>query len=106
VLRVSNVLWVPELKRSVLSISEIEKKVYHILFRDGQVLFVPRRSNFRSTAILGVKEGNLYRLRDQPMRAVNKSRKETDEEEQVAPLVVQVQREQIAPPMVQAQKEL
>jgi hypothetical protein len=29
--RVSNVLWVPEL-RSVLSVSEIEKKGYHILF--------------------------------------------------------------------------
>jgi hypothetical protein len=30
--RVSNVLWVAELKRSVLSISEIEKKGYHIFF--------------------------------------------------------------------------
>jgi hypothetical protein len=41
VLTVSNVLWVPELK-SVLSVSKIEKKGYHLLFRDGQVLFFPR----------------------------------------------------------------
>jgi hypothetical protein len=34
-LRVLNVLWVPELRRSVLSVSEIENKGYHILFRDG-----------------------------------------------------------------------
>jgi hypothetical protein len=32
VMRVSNVLWVPKLRRSVLSFSEIEKKGYHILF--------------------------------------------------------------------------
>jgi hypothetical protein len=66
VLRVSNVLWVPELRRSVLSVSEIEKKGYHILFRDGQVLFVPRRSSFRS-------------VRDQPMRVVANMSRETDE---------------------------
>jgi hypothetical protein len=42
ILRVSNVLWVPELRRSVLSVSEIERKGYHVLFRDGQVLLVPR----------------------------------------------------------------
>jgi hypothetical protein len=31
---------------------KIERKGYHILFRDGQVLFVPRRSSFRSTWFL------------------------------------------------------
>jgi hypothetical protein len=35
------VLWVPELRRSVLSVSEIEKKGYHILFRDGQCCLCP-----------------------------------------------------------------
>jgi hypothetical protein len=44
ILRVSNVLWVPELRRSVLSVSEIERKGYHVLFRYGQVLLVPRRN--------------------------------------------------------------
>jgi hypothetical protein len=39
---VSNVLWVLELNMSVLSVPKIEKKGYHILFQDGQVLFVPR----------------------------------------------------------------
>jgi hypothetical protein len=82
VLRVSNVLWVPELRRSVLSVSEIERKGYHVLFQDGQVLFVPRRSSFRSMVILGVREGK-YRLRGQPMHVVTSRSKETDEEEQV-----------------------
>jgi hypothetical protein len=79
VLSVSNVLWVPK-RRSVLSVSEIEKKGYHILFRDGQVLFAPRRFSFRSAMVLGVKEGNLYWLRGQPMQAVTSSSRETDEE--------------------------
>jgi len=39
VLSVLKVLWVPELRRSVLSVSKIEKKGYHILFQDGHVLF-------------------------------------------------------------------
>jgi hypothetical protein len=32
VLRVTNVLWVPKLRRSVLSVSAIEKKGYEVLF--------------------------------------------------------------------------
>jgi hypothetical protein len=35
ILRVTNVLWVPELRRSVLLVSTIEKKGYEVLFRDG-----------------------------------------------------------------------
>jgi hypothetical protein len=34
---VTNVLWVPELRRSVLLVSVIEKKGYEVLFQDGQV---------------------------------------------------------------------
>jgi hypothetical protein len=65
-LRVTNMLWVPKLRRTVLSVSEIEKKGYHILFRDGQVLIVPKGSSFRSAVVLGVRESNLYKLKDQP----------------------------------------
>jgi hypothetical protein len=35
VLRVTNVLWVPKLKKSVLSVSMIEEKGCRVLFRDG-----------------------------------------------------------------------
>jgi hypothetical protein len=72
------------------------------------MLFVPRRSSFRSMVILGVREGNLYRLRGQPMRAMTNMSREIDEEEHVAPLVVRqvaptielVQREHVAQPVV------
>jgi hypothetical protein len=49
------VLWVPELNRSVLSVSDIEKKGYYIFFWDGQVLFVPRGSSFILTMVLGIR---------------------------------------------------
>jgi hypothetical protein len=52
VLRVSNVLWVPKIKRSVFLVSKIERKGYHILFRKGNVLFVPKRSSFKLACFL------------------------------------------------------
>jgi hypothetical protein len=104
-LRVTNVLWVPELRRSVLSVSEIEKKGYHVLFWDGQVLFVPRGSSFRSTVVLGVRESNLYRLKGQPMRAMASSSRLTEDREQIVPQAMQVQREQVALEVVQTQRE-
>jgi hypothetical protein len=54
------------------------------------VLFMPRGSSFRSTVVLGVREG-------QPMHVVTSRSRETDEEEQVAPPVVR----QVAPPVAQ-----
>jgi hypothetical protein len=80
-LRVTNVLWVPELRRSVLLVLEIEKKGYHILFGDGQMLFVSRGSSFRSTMVLGVRESNLYRLKGQPIRAIASSSRQTEDRE-------------------------
>jgi hypothetical protein len=45
ILRVSNVFWALEL-RSVLSVLEIERKGYHVMFRYGQVLLVPIQTSF------------------------------------------------------------
>jgi hypothetical protein len=75
VLGVTNVLWVLELMRSVLSISTIEEKGYVVLFRDRKVLFMTRGSILKSIVVLGVRERNLYRLKGQPMQAMaNNSR--------------------------------
>lgn len=59
-------------------VSKIERKGYNVLFRDGQVMLVPKRSSFRSVVVLGVREGNLYRLRGQPMGAMATRSKETE----------------------------
>ena len=44
VLMVKNVLWVPELRRSVLLVSAIENKGFDIVFQGGHVLIKPSRS--------------------------------------------------------------
>jgi hypothetical protein len=67
VLRVTNVLWVPELKKSVLSVSAIDKKGFDVVFQDGQVLIKPRGSSSDTVVVLGVRERNLSRLKGQPM---------------------------------------
>jgi hypothetical protein len=90
---VTNVLWVPKRRRSVLSVSIIEKKGYVVLFQDGQVLFIPRGSSSETAVVLGVRESNLYRLKGQPMRAMGSSSSVTEDREQVVVKVVQTWRE-------------
>jgi hypothetical protein len=45
--------------------------------------------------LLGVREGNLYRMRVYPMHDVTSWSREIDEEERLAPLVVR----KVAPPV-------
>jgi hypothetical protein len=92
VLRLTNVLWVPKLKKSVLLVSAIEEKGYDVLFQDEQVLFMPRGYSSHTAVVLGVRESNLYRIKGQPMRAMASSRV-TEDKEQVASKVVQTRRE-------------
>jgi hypothetical protein len=87
--RVTNVLWVPKLRKSVFSVSTIEEKGYEVLFRDGQVLFMPRGSSSDTTMALGVRERNLYRLKGQPIRAMASNRV-IEDKEQVALKVEQL----------------
>jgi hypothetical protein len=47
--------------RSVFSASTIEEKGYVVLFRDGQVLFMPTGSNSDTTMVLRVRKCNMYR---------------------------------------------
>jgi hypothetical protein len=58
-LRVMDMLWVPELRRSVLSFSTIEKNGFDITFQDGYVLINPRGSSSDTTIVLRVRERKL-----------------------------------------------
>jgi hypothetical protein len=48
-----NVLWALKLKRSVISISVIEKKGFDIVFQDGKMLIKPRGSNLDKVVLFG-----------------------------------------------------
>jgi hypothetical protein len=65
-LRMSDVLYVPGLKKNLLSISAMEDRGYAVAFVDGQVLAWTRGSSFDSAEVIGARDGSLYRLIGQP----------------------------------------
>jgi len=56
VLRVTDMLWVPKLKISMLSFLVIEKKEFDIAFQDGKELIMPRGYSLEKVSIFGVRE--------------------------------------------------
>eukprot|EP00253_Pinus_taeda_P005063 PITA_05063 len=66
----SNILYVPSLKKNLVSISRLEDKGDRVAFVDGKVLVWPKGSTTDSTTVIGVREGRLYRLLKQPAQAL------------------------------------
>jgi hypothetical protein len=66
----TEVLYVPGLKKNLVSVSTIDKKGYEVLFRDGQVLIFPRGSSITSTKVIGTRHERLYKFLFQPVRAL------------------------------------
>jgi hypothetical protein len=52
-----------------------------VLFRYGHVFLVLIWTNFKSAMVLRVREGNIYRLRVQPMGDMENKGRETEDEE-------------------------
>ena len=65
-LKMKDVLYVPELKKNLLSISGLEKKGFRVAFVDGQVLMWPRGMTINDVVVIGVEEGGLYKLKGSP----------------------------------------
>jgi hypothetical protein len=66
-LEVADVLYVPEIRRNLLSISALEYKGYVVLFQNGQVFMQSERASADTTVNIGVKEGRVYRLQGKPV---------------------------------------
>ena len=62
-MKMKEVLYVPRLKKNLLSISTLDEKGYRVAFVDGQVLMWPRGKNFDDAVVIGVQEGGLYKLK-------------------------------------------
>lgn len=58
----NNNLYVPGLKKNLLSISSLEDKGYIIAFVDGNVLIWKKGASFEYTKVIGVWIGVLYHL--------------------------------------------
>jgi hypothetical protein len=62
-MKMKEVLYVPGLKKNLLSISTLDKKGFRGAFIDGQVLMWPRGKTLDDAVVIGVEEGGLYKLK-------------------------------------------
>ena len=64
------VLYVPVLKKNILSISSLDARGFQVAFIDDQVLMWPKGKTFDDAIITGEKEGSLFKLKGQPEQAL------------------------------------
>ena len=67
-LQLSNVLYVPGIKRNLISISALEDKGYHVAFSKGKVLVWLENSSFKDAQVIGVRHESLYRVCTCPLQ--------------------------------------
>jgi hypothetical protein len=62
-LKIKDVLYVPCLKKNILSISALEEKGFRVAFIDGEVLMWSKGKSIDDAIVIGVQEGGLYKLK-------------------------------------------
>jgi hypothetical protein len=65
-LQLKEVLYVPGMKRNLVSIFSLEDKGYKVTFSEGRVLAWHKDSHINSARVIGVRENSLYRLTIKP----------------------------------------
>ena len=63
-------MFVPGLKKSLLSISTLDAKGIRVAFIDGQVIMWPRGKTIDDAVVIGEQEGGLYKLKGNPEQAL------------------------------------
>ena len=69
-MKMKDILYVPGLKKNLLSISALDKNGFRVAFIDGEVLMWPRGSSLEDAVVIGVEEGGLYKLKGHSEAAV------------------------------------
>ena len=64
-MKIKDVLFVPRLKKIILSISALDAKGMRVAFVEGQVLMWPKGKTIDDAVVIGKKEGRLYNLKGQ-----------------------------------------
>ena len=62
-LKTKDVLYVPGLKKNLLSISSLENKGFKVAFIDGDVLMWTKGETLNEEIIIGSEENGLYKLK-------------------------------------------
>ena len=68
-LHLEEILYVPGLKKNLLSVGVLEEKGYIVAFTKGKAIMWPSDGDMSSAIVIGVKEGNVYRLTGNPIQA-------------------------------------
>jgi hypothetical protein len=68
-----DVLYVPGLKKNLISVSSIQDRGFEVSFRGTKVLIHPKGSNTTYGRVIGTREGSLYTFRFQPLHALASS---------------------------------
>lgn len=63
------ILYVPSLKKNLLSVGVLEEKGYTVAFTHGKAIMWPSDGDMSSNIVIGVKEANVYRLTGNPIQA-------------------------------------
>ena len=63
-------MFVPGLKKNLLSISALDAKGKRVSFIDGQVIMWPRGKTIDDARVIGEREGGLYKLKGHPEQAM------------------------------------
>eukprot|EP00253_Pinus_taeda_P027997 PITA_27997 len=72
-LKVTKVLYVPRMRKNLISVSALEDRGYEVLFRGGRVLMYPRGAPAESPRVIGVRHAKVYRFAFQPLLALSSS---------------------------------
>ena len=60
------VLYVPSLKKNLLSFSTLDKKGYRVAFIDGKVLIWSKGKTLEDVVVIVEEEGGLYKIKGHP----------------------------------------
>ena len=69
-LKIKYVLYVPDLKKNLLSILGLEKKGFRVSFVDGQIPMWPKGNSIDDDIVIEVEEGGLYKLKGKSYQAL------------------------------------
>jgi len=68
-LHIEEILFIPRLKKNLLSVPVLEAKGFKVTFMDGKVILWSKDKDLSSATVIGVREG-LYKVPGHPIQAL------------------------------------
>ena len=62
IIHIDEILFVPGLRKNLLSVSALEDKGYKVAFMDGKAILWPKDGQLSSAEVIGIKKGGLYKV--------------------------------------------